>query len=220
MMQALLDIKTMIGNNFPRIPKLWRLLLNKKEDLKFEGWGMKTFYTSPPWVNMISEDKYNHHFLDCQSRLYAAAQRDDFVLTQFSHVSKDMVLNEINGLMWRHYMVFKTVSLAISTPHSRPVLVELGVCDGLTTFFAMEAVCFNYTDALMWCYDAWAPMRSENLTKDEKIMDGAYKGLSLENTKNNLRKYSDNIVFFPRINTQDPGKRRASKSYKLAAYRS
>lgn len=59
----------------------------------------------------------------------------------------------------------------------------------------MEAVCLNYTDALMWCYDAWAPMRSENLTKDEKNMDGAYKGLSLENTKNNLRKYSDNIVF-------------------------
>jgi hypothetical protein len=58
-MQALLDIKTMIGNNYPRIPKLWRLLLNKKEDLKFEGWGMKTFYTSPPWVNMISDDKYD-----------------------------------------------------------------------------------------------------------------------------------------------------------------
>jgi len=26
-------------------------------------------------------------------------------------------------------------------------------------------------------------------------MDGAYKGLSVENTKNNLRKYTDNIVF-------------------------
>jgi len=64
---------------------------------------------------------------------------------------------------------FKTVSLATSTTHSRPVLVELGVCDGLIAFFAMEAVGFNYTDALMWCYDAWAPMRSENLIKAEKI---------------------------------------------------
>jgi hypothetical protein len=73
-------------------------------------------------------------------------------------------------------------------------LVECGVCDGLTVFFAMEAIKGNAAFK-SFLYDAWEGMKKENLLDSEIKSAGDYDYLRIENTKRNLAAFHDRSVF-------------------------
>jgi len=73
-------------------------------------------------------------------------------------------------------------------------LVECGVCDGLTAYYAMSAVKQSWRFKA-FLYDAWEGMKAEFLLESEKAAAGAYSYLSLDATKRNLRPFDDDVVF-------------------------
>ena len=65
-------------------------------------------------------------------------------------------------------------------------LVESGVCDGLTMYFAMSAARGVTESVTAHLYDAWAGMRDDLLEDSEKHLAGEYDYLNVETTKKNL----------------------------------
>ena len=69
--------------------------------------------------------------------------------------------------------------------HSKPLgLIECGVCNGMTAYFAMQAL---EGTQLFRCslYAVWAEMKTEYLLSEETKVAGVYGHLSLESTIQN-----------------------------------
>jgi hypothetical protein len=97
--------------------------------------------------------------------------------------------------MWRHYFVFWSARYASrEAGGSVTHLVECGVCDGLTAYFAMSAV-KDSGPFRTFPYDAWEGMKSEFLLKSEQSTIGSYSYLSLEHTQQNLAPFTRETVF-------------------------
>ena len=105
-------------------------------------------------------------------------------LTQFR---QNCVVEVVAALRWRHYFVHWTASEAAHLESSSTKnFVELGVCDGLTAWYAAHAKIEAKCNGLFFLYDVWAPMREDLLTESEKTSLGAYAYLGIENTRRNL----------------------------------
>ena len=86
-----------------------------------------------------------------------------FNLTQLSNLNVDAREEFVRGLSWRHFMVqWSVLWAARASCSSGLMLVECGVCDGMTSYFAMRALHGKYSFRCS-LYDAWAGMRSEEL---------------------------------------------------------
>ena len=97
--------------------------------------------------------------------------------------------------MWRHYIVFWSARYAAkATNCSVKNLVECGVCDGLTVYFAMNALKGMY-EFKSFLYDTWKGMKSEYLLESEKWHVGSYSYLTIENTRSNLAAFKGETVF-------------------------
>ena len=148
-----------------------RLAANVLLDLDrpdFSGWGMVT-HTYPPW---LSDDVTARDFLKANDELSGLLVAGRFKLSQFAGSDPRA---ELARLMWRHYLVFW------SARHCPGDLVECGVCDGLTVWFALRA-----TGARAYLYDAWEGMKPELLLESEKQYAGSYAYLQIERTRVNL----------------------------------
>lgn len=64
-------------------------------------------------------------------------------------------------------------------------LIECGVCDGMTAYFAMQALKGTHVFRCS-LYDAWEEMKTEYLLPEETDSAGAYGYLSIESTVRNL----------------------------------
>jgi O-methyltransferase len=175
---------------------LWLLLakiktLGRKEKPDFVGWGMIT-HTFTPWYDGGGDD-VARGFLKANGELSDKVKRGDFNLTQFSEVKdKEKTLRE---LMWRHYIVFWSVCYASkATARSVKNLVECGVCDGMSAFFAISAARAEGTFKA-FLYDAWAGMVSEDLLDSEKKYVGEYSYLDVANTRRNLIAFQNDTSF-------------------------
>ena len=119
-----------------------------------------------------------------------------FKLSQFNVVEDKKKL--LHGLMWRHYIVFWSARYANAAAtinfNSVKNLVECGVCDGLTAYFAMSALT-GQNEFKAFLYDAWEGMKTEYLLESEKGAVGNYSYLNIENTKNNLAKFQGDTIF-------------------------
>jgi hypothetical protein len=146
----------------------------------FSGWGMTTD-TLPPWA--AGGDRLTHEFISVHSDLIDRVRRGQFHLSQFEDApDKTKVLQ---GLMWRHYLVFWSARHAARASDApTKTLVECGVCDGLTAFFAMRAM--ERTPFAAVLYDAW-----EGITTPS----GSYSGIALEATRRNLQDYKGEATF-------------------------
>jgi O-methyltransferase len=174
----------------PGAKSLWIWLI-KFLGAEFSGWGMVT-HTLTPWHNE-GGDKVARDFLRTNREIVSKVKEGKFNLSQFNDVQdKTKLLNE---LMWRHYIVFWSARYAsMSTKCSVKNLVECGVCDGLTMYFAMNALKEEY-EFKSYLYDAWESMKSELLLESESWSVGDYSYLAIENTKNNLAAFKEETVF-------------------------
>jgi hypothetical protein len=173
----------------------------------FQGWGLTTKHANP-WglrtAGMKPSDEVGNQFRLADSRLRAAIQDGEFALTQFNLSERSTpseISRTLNDLMWRHYIVFVSARLANATTVGRPDrsrnFVEVGVCDGLTAYFAIAA---GERDADVsrrhfFLLDSWGPMREEDFAPDDKQKVGAYSYLRRERTEENLHPWNCEITF-------------------------
>ncbi len=160
--------------------------------IEFVGWRMATG-TRVPWheggANTLAQA-----FAKCHQDLVGYIASRKVVLTQFRPKS---VASEVAQLRWRHYLVYwsATVAARIAESGSRN-FVEMGVCDGLTAWFASHARQRSKCGGEFFLYDAWEEMRPDLLTASEGGSAGSYSYLNIENTKNNLTLCgTDSFVF-------------------------
>jgi hypothetical protein len=179
------------------LKKLAKVLLGRASiveinPLTFTGWKMATG-TQVPWHEGGGNQRARS-FAECDSQLANLIARRKVLLTQFRQESVD---SEVAALKWRHYFVHWTASEAAKLKSSTEKnFVELGVCDGLTAWYAAHARGITQCDGLFYLYDAWAGMREDLLTATEKTSAGSYAYLSLESTQNNLLQTGEsNFVF-------------------------
>lgn len=174
-------IKTIIVDTF----------INKiKKNYDFFGWGMSTL-THTPWGN-FSNSNLGNSFSETNNDIKNRVKLNEFILSQ-----KDLLTNkdiQIDELSWRHYIIFWSVIYASRFSKSDVMnLAECGVCDGMTTFFALNSL--KNKNFKMFLYDAWEGMKAENLLQSEKSNVDNYSYLNIENTKKNLKQFSDVTVF-------------------------
>ena len=148
-----------------------------KPIILFEGWGMATEHQIP-WKDDLKFQKTN-----------------EIVKQTFIH---DGVLNtadmNMDWLLWRHWNVTFCIRYMMRFAKSSAFnLVECGVASGMSAYFALtELIDKSCTFHL---YDSWDVMKSEYLYDTEKEHIGKYNGQNMQNTKNNLKRYSDKIKF-------------------------
>jgi len=176
------------------VPSIKKLLIKFNESLStatFSGWDMTT-YTLTPWHDGAGDDMARD-FLIANEEIATRVKEGKFNLSQFNNIQDKR--KELDTLMWRHYIVFWSARYAAkATNYSIKNLVECGVCDGLTVYFAMNALKGNY-EFKSFLYDAWEGMKSEHLLESEKKSVGYYSYLDIENTKNNLAAFQGETVF-------------------------
>lgn len=150
--------------------------------IQFVGWKMATG-TRPPWSD-AANDALAMAFASCDKELATHIASRSVILTQFRESSVSI---EVAQLRWRHYIVYwsATVASKISSDESRN-FVELGVCDGLTAWYASRARQRLSCGGEFFLYDAWEGMRSDLLTDSEVKSAGSYSYLDIGNTKRNL----------------------------------
>ncbi len=164
--------------------------------ITFNGWGMIT-YTNPPWKDTKNVDSIN--FEKTSKKLVSLIKNKKFVLSQILNEEKKIenqiyhVLKSLNELKWRHYIVYISALLASRNTKKKINLVECGVCDGLTIFFALNAL--QNKNYKVFLYDSWQEMKKSFLNKDELRHLGDYNYLSLSKTKKNLKDYRKNLVY-------------------------
>ncbi|MCI0558348.1 MAG: hypothetical protein MN733_07620 [Nitrososphaera sp.] len=182
-------IKTYVRKVFYNIPgaksAYQRWIFGKKGVHPFEGWGMTT-ETLPPWLS--PGDSVARDFLKAHEALVREVAEGRFRISQYDKIkNKEEVLS---GYMWRHYIVFWTARYAQSMTGGKHI-VECGVCDGLTVYYAMSA--FN-KDCNAHLYDSWDAMLEEHLLKTEHKHLGDYDYLDIEDTRKNLVGFNTEFI--------------------------
>lgn len=162
------------------------------QPIEFVGWKMATG-TRVPWHDGGS-NTLAQAFAQCDRELAGYIDLRQVVLSQFQPKS---VMTEITQLRWRHYLVYwsATVASRIAGGDQRN-FVEMGVCDGLTAWFASHARQSAKCGGKFFLYDAWEEMRSDLLTTSEGSSVGSYAYLNIRNTQKNLALCgNDSFVF-------------------------
>jgi hypothetical protein len=152
----------------------------------FNGWGMVTSNHSP-----FDEDfnDFNANFRNVHKKLLNLVNQKKFHLSQFLNMFPDKKISDfLNELMWRHYIVYSTVQISINNNDTKKTkLVECGVCDGLTIFYAINAVIDKSLEYSVDLFDAWEGMKENKLSNSENKYINQYSFLDIEKTKKNLQ---------------------------------
>ena len=138
------------------------------EEFAFSGWGMKT-KISPPWINSLDDN--NSNFNNIHDYLIGLIKSRKFILTQFEIENADYekILNE---LKWRSYVIYNSIIQVVTFSNNKKInVVECGVCDGLTAFYAMNALKFKNKDFKFFLYDSWSQFKHQ---KDKDIFDYSF----------------------------------------------
>ena len=190
-------IKKILGKRFPRMLSIWRIIRISRGRFSFSGWGMYTdTFTTPPWASLIEGVEVDSAigFKQANVALKSLLDEKKFVLSQFSHLSPQS--SALDVLAWRHYIVYwSALSASKATPLGQKNLVEVGTCDGLTSYFAMSALKKLGVSYKCYLYDAWDAMKDDDLMENEKSKSGMYSYLNLEATIKNLTEFSSVTVF-------------------------
>ena len=159
-----------------------------KPHIKFSGWGM-TSQHELPWVDKYNWDSFRQSAKDIKK--------------QFEVGSDYRNMSNLDALLWRHWIVSFSLRYAMkfrSKSINELSLVELGVADGVTAFFALREI-EDYKKNnpnikyAMHLYDSWGPMREKELLKTELSWEGKYSDLSFEKTKKNLAEFKNNLFY-------------------------
>ena len=173
---------------FPKFIKK-KILEELDKNNIFSGWSMQT-KTCPPWMYISADNNKNSalpYFLEIQKELEDNIKSNYLTLNQFGNKSLEKVIE----LRWRHYIVALSIKFAIKEKNEIN-LVEAGVADGLTAWFALKVI--NKEKKMInkfYLYDSWEKMNEKYLDKKEYKKIDKFSKNDLENTKNNLREFSN-----------------------------
>ena len=167
----------------------------------FAGWGMTTT-TNPPWTYNNNNNEIIK-FEEIDNKLIQHIKNEKFILTQFGMKEKskntkreiENYLLTLKELKWRHLIVYYSFLLAKKFTHKEMNIVECGVCDGLTIFYAINTYTKKNYDLKVYLYDSWKKMERKHLNDQELHHLGDYNYLNVNITKNNLRDYTENLIF-------------------------
>jgi len=182
---------------FSSLKTLYRVI--KFRNLTFAGWGMTTT-TNPPWT--FTNSKEIIKFEEINNRLIQLIKDEKFIITQWGMKEKENKKEEIKNfllileeLKWRHLIIYFSVLLAKKFSQKGVNIVECGVCDGLTIFYAINTLIEKDYNLKVYLYDSWKKMERKHLNDQELHHLGDYNYLSLDRTKKNLSDYSKNLIF-------------------------
>tara|TARA_Y100000389_G_C17360848_1_gene463664 strand:+ start:58 stop:951 length:894 start_codon:yes stop_codon:yes gene_type:complete len=190
--KSFLSLKVNLLKNY--FKKLHSKQKKDLDNLSFSGWGMTTTFSKPPWRNSKSID--NQNFNNFHDELNQLIIKKEFFLSQFylPDTNYEKVLEE---LKWRSYIIYNSTLLSLNFAKGKKHnIVECGVCDGLTVFFALKAYKSKKIDFKAYLYDSFDEMREEYLDSKDKDQSGNYDYLNIEQTKKNLQIFENDIVFF------------------------
>ena len=191
-----------------KYPRLYKLLKGLKSIIKefvkpgsamgtpsFEGWYGMTLMTVPPWENVFLDSAdLASIFQNIDTELIKRVKNNDFRLTQFEQYKFYNIEKTLAELKWRHFIVFWTVYYSIlSTKSNSHSLVEAGVADGLTIFYAINAVKSIGVNYKAFLYDAWEGVEINNPSTFGKSIQ--FEFLNIDVTKKNLIDYKNNILY-------------------------
>lgn len=183
--------KEKVERFFANMPLL-RRVLRVGFTPSFRGWGMSTF-THTLWGNATQLGDVEAGFNKVCNQLLDLVRVGTFNLTQFKPEERVEVLET---LMWRHYMVYWSASFAAKyARNGTKNFVECGVCDGLTSFFALSAASQSGGEWGAYLYDAWEAMRGDLLLESEKANQGEYAYLNVDVTRANLASFGNHVRF-------------------------
>ncbi len=144
----------------------------------FSGWGMTTHHAAP-W-----EDEHDWaHFREALRHV-----REDF--EHGLHRDTGITGATVDVLRWRHWVVSCSVRYASRFNEGELALVECGVGDGLTAYFAAVEAEHERADYTLSCYDAWAEVTVDGGLKD-------YAATSLQRTQRNLHRFGEHVRYHP-----------------------
>ena len=152
---------------------------------KFSGWGMKT-EAELPWNDEYVGDIFRQASIDIKKNF------------EFSKNTTGTNKNNVDTLLWRHWIVSHSVLHAIKFADSVNYnFVECGVGDGMTSFFALREISSQKTISkpTMHLYDSWDMMKKESLLENESHYVGRYANLDINITKKNLAEFSDIVIY-------------------------
>ena len=177
-----------------RLLSIYRVARGTTQETRFSGWGMET-RTHTPWHN--NPDPMGLRLAEFHSEFQDAIRSGDFVLSQFSEVSD--VATFMDEFLWREYFILASVTLAHGSRQDETgfSLVECGVCDGWSGWFAMKEAATLHVGSTLWAYDSWAGMREQDLLSSELSNRGDYHYLDLRQTQRNLREFGESVTFCP-----------------------
>tara|TARA_Y100000590_G_scaffold262420_1_gene294477 strand:- start:1472 stop:2365 length:894 start_codon:yes stop_codon:yes gene_type:complete len=187
-------ISKKINNLKNYFKKLFSRQKNNIGNVSFSGWGMTTTFSKPPWRN--SKSRSDQNFNDFHDELCQLIYKKEFFLSQFylPDTNYDKILQE---LKWRSYIIYNSALLALNFAKAKKHnIVECGVCDGLTVFFALKAYESKKVDFKGFLYDSFDKMKEEHLDSKDKDQLGNYDYLNIEQTKKNLQMFEKEIIFF------------------------
>ncbi len=170
------------ASNLEAISEFLKKARSQRPEYGFEGWYMKNNHALP-WLGR----KDNETFLQ--------AHADS--LTHLEHAEKV----DMDAHMWRHWIISFAVRYAVEFTEQRDVeAVECGVCDGLTTFFALREfqgqVQRGHLDRFkMHLFDSWEPMKSDYLLDSEKNTSGKFQEIDIERTERNLSEFKEHTFY-------------------------
>jgi len=127
-------IKIFFWSNFPKLNKIYGIIFNKKGFYTFQGWGLTTISTLPPWNNVLkTRSDINNNFLKINEELKKNIFDKKFVFSKGQFIKN--IPEYLDELRWRHYIVYwSAINAFTSTKNRKKVFVETGVEDGLTFF--------------------------------------------------------------------------------------
>ena len=192
-----LENKSFISKKFRLFKNYIKKFLSKREiatnNLSFSGWGMTTTLSKPPWKNSKSFDDQN--FNNFHDELSQLIKKKEFFLSQFylPDANYEKVIEE---LKWRSYIIHNSALLSLKFAKAENHnIVECGVCDGLTIFFALKAFNFKRANFKAYLYDSFGEMKEEYLNSKDKDQSGNYDYLDIEQTKKNLQMFKKDVIF-------------------------
>tara|TARA_B100001939_G_scaffold339074_1_gene345412 strand:- start:701 stop:1564 length:864 start_codon:yes stop_codon:yes gene_type:complete len=186
---------------FPRLyfllrglKRVFREALKPNHAPRFIGWYGMTLYTEPPWKETSNKiDSLEHNFLLVDKRLKKSVKDKSFRLIQFEKYNKD-IQDILSELTWRHFIVFwSSQYAALNTKSLTKGLVEVGVADGLTLHYAINALVSINNSYKAYLYDTWGSV--ELINPGTKGASNQYEYLEIETTKENLKEFLENLVF-------------------------
>ena len=174
-------------------PKLYKGLKLANSNISFSGWGMTLTTTINPWEKTNS--KIHNYFNSLNKNLLSLVEKGKFKLNQFKASDKKK-MKKVEELSWRHYLLFMLAIFAVKkTKIKKKVFVECGVSDGLTSYFIINAISKFTSNYFCFLFDSWSVMKNVSKKKEEEKMVGSFDRININDTKLNLKRYTNKINF-------------------------